>query len=148
MKTISNIVASLVLFSFLGGCAVHAHVDVGAGENDREAIEKVRVQLQEAMREGSPEGATAVFADDVVVMSPNRPAYEGIESARQWAALDLTQTHPTMSFEIDELELAGDWAIERGTYWQGAGKRIWVYERQKDDSWRIKYIMWSSNSNP
>ena len=141
MKTISNIVGRLVLFSFLSGCAVHAH-----GENDREAIGKVRIQLQEAMRQGSPEGATAVFADDVVVMSPNRPAYEGIEAARQWATMDLTQTHPTMSFEIDALELAGDWAIERGTYWQGAGKRIWVYQRQEDNSWKIKYIMWSSNS--
>ena len=146
MKTTTNTVGQLVLFSFLGGCAVHAHVDVGAGDSDREAIEKVRLQLQEAMREGSPDGATAVFADDVVVLSPNRPAYEGIEAARQWATMDLTQTHPTMSFEIDELELAGDWAIERGTYWQGAGKRIWVYQRQEDDSWRIKYIMWSSNS--
>ena len=147
MKTISNSVGKLVLFSFLGGCAVHAHVDVGTGDDDREAIGKVRLQLQEAMRQGDPEGATAVFADDVVVMSPNRPAYEGIEAARQWATLDLTQTHPTMSFEIDELELAEDWAIERGTYWQGAGKRIWVYQRQDDDGWRIKYLMWSSNSN-
>jgi len=145
MKT--SVVGKLVLFSFLGGCAVHAHVDVGAGDDDREAIEKVRLQLQEAMREGNPEGATAVFADDVVVMSPNRPAYEGIEAASQWAIMDLTQTHPTMSFEVDELELAGDWAIERGTFWQGAGKRIWVYQRQKDDNWRIKYMMWSSNSN-
>ena len=58
-------------------------------------------------------GGCAVHAHDVVVMSPNRPAYEGIEAARQWATLDLTQTHPTMSFEIAELELAGDWAIER-----------------------------------
>ena len=146
MKTTTKIIGKLALFSFLGGCAVHAHVDVGDGANDREAIEKVRLQLQDAMREGNPEGATAIFADNVVVMSPNRPAYEGIEAARQWATLDLTQTHPTMSFEIDELELAGDWAIERGTYWQGAGKRIWVYERQDDDSWKIQYIMWSSNS--
>ena len=146
MKTVSNTAGRLVLFSFLGGCAVHAHVDVGDGDDDREAIGKVRLQLQDAMRQGDPEGATSVFADDVVVMSPNRPAYEGIVAARQWATLDLTQTHPTMSFEIDELELADDWAIERGTYWQGAGKRIWVYQRQKDDSWRIKYIMWSSNS--
>jgi ketosteroid isomerase-like protein len=146
MKTTTNTVGKLVLFSFLGGCAVHAHVDVGAGDDDREAIEKVRFELQDAMREGSPEGAVAVFADDVVVMSPNRPAYEGIDAARRWATLDLTQTHPTMSFEIDELELAGDWAIERGTYWQGAGKRVWVYQRQDDDSWKIKYIMWSSNS--
>ena len=146
MKTTTNPVGKLVLISFLGGCAVHAHVDVGTGDDDREAIGKIRLQLQEAMREGNPEGATAVFADNVVVMSPNRLAYEGIEAARQWATMDLTQTHPTMSFEIDELELAGDWAIERGTYWQGAGKRIWVYQRQDDDSWRIKYIMWSSNS--
>lgn len=146
MKTKSPIVGKLVLFLFVGGCAVHAHVDVGAGDDDREAIKKVRLQLQDAMREGNPDGATAVFADDVVVMSPNRPAYEGIDAARQWATLDLTQTHPTMSFEIDELEVVGDWAIERGTFWQGAGKRIWVYQRQDDDSWRIKYIMWSSNS--
>lgn len=146
MKTTLNAAGKLLLILFLGGCAVHAHVDVGAGDDDREAIEKIRLQLQDAMREGNPEGAAAVFADDVVVMRRNRPAYEGIEAGRQWATLDLTQTHPTMSFEIDELELAGDWAIERGTYWQGAGKRIWVYEQQDDDSWRIKYIMWSSNS--
>ena len=136
----------LLLLAFLGGCAVHAHIDVDTGDGDRAAIQKVRSQFESAMQTGNPDAAVEVFDADVVVMSPDHAAYEGIDAARQWAVKDLAQTHSGMSFEVDELELAGDWAIERGTYWKGAGKRIWVYRRQDDGSWRIKYIMWGANS--
>jgi ketosteroid isomerase-like protein len=136
----------VILSTYLSGCAVHAHVDIGNEEKDRAAIDALREQFLTAMIDGVPEDALAVFADDVVVMAPDQPAFEGIAAAGEWAEVALPQKHPKMTFETDELELSGDWAIERGTHWRGAGKRLWVYRRDKDGDWRIKYMMWSDNA--
>lgn len=130
----------------LSACAVHAHVDIGNEDGDRAAIDALRQQFLTAMVEGVPEDALAVFTEDVIVMAPDLPAYEGIAAATEWANAMLLQKHPNMSFEIDEVELAGDWAVERGTHWRGAGKRLWVYRRDNDGNWRIRYMMWSDNA--
>lgn len=135
----------LMLALAVNGCAVHAHVDVGDGKKDRAAIDEVRALYLVQMQTGDFEQISDVFTEGVVLMPSGMANIEGRENAKEWLENSVGAGHPMMSFAVEELELAGDRAIERGTYWDGAGKRIWVYERSEGGEWRIKSMMWSAN---
>ena len=113
---------------------------------DLAAIAAVREQLRDGVRRANPELIAGTLDDDVVKMGPNAPSVLGLEEVRLWLEASFTEPRPDATYEVAEVELAGDWAFERGTYWGGAGKRLWIYRRQPDGGWKIRYIMWSSNS--
>ena len=50
----------------ISGCAVHAHVDVGNEEKDRDAIDAIRAQYLVQMQTGDFGQIAKVFTEDVV----------------------------------------------------------------------------------
>ena len=113
---------------------------------DLAALTTVREQLRDGVRQGNPELIASALDDDVALMAPDAPSILGLEEARLWLEASFTEPLPDVTYEVAEVELAGDWAFERGTYWGGEGKRLWIYRRQPDGGWKIRYIMFSSNS--
>ncbi len=114
---------------------------------DLAALAMVRVQLGDGVRQGKPELIVATLDDNVVLMGPNAPSVIGLDNVQLWLENTLAEPFPDVTYEVAEVDLAGDWAFERGTYWAGAGKRLLIYRHQPDAGWKIKYIMWSSNSH-
>ena len=113
---------------------------------DLAALTAVREQLRDGVRQANPELIASALDDDVALMAPDAPSVLGLEEARLWLEASFTEPLPDATYEVAEVELAGDWAFERGTYWGGEGKRLWIYRRQPDGGWKIRYIMFSSNS--
>lgn len=98
-----------------------------------------------------------LYADEAVSMPHSRPALDGRAAIdadfRQFFA-EFTATHATSIVSID---IAGDWAIERGTYALTAtpkstgaaiherGKHI-VIRRKVGDVWKIRWEIWNTDA--
>jgi ketosteroid isomerase-like protein len=114
--------------------------------DDLAAIALVREQLADGVRTGKPDRILGTYDESVVLMSPNEPPVIGLEESRIWLEAAFSEPYPEASYETAEIQISDDWAFERGSYWEGSGKRLWIYRRQPDGGWKISHIMWSSNS--
>src|SRR5215510_16197108 len=83
---------------------------------DVEAINHVRAAHIAALNDGDVHAWVAAFTDDGVQMPPNAPANLGRESIRAWSQAFLTPLRVAFTLVVDEVQMAGDWAFERGTY--------------------------------
>jgi uncharacterized protein (TIGR02246 family) len=87
-----------------------------ATEADVEAINRVREAHVAALNRGDADAWVAVFSEDAVQMPPNEPANVGGDAIRLWTQAFLNQFSTQFSLSVEELQMAGDWAFERGTY--------------------------------
>ncbi len=140
--------AAVLICVTLLACMSEEDATSVAESADLAALAQVREHLAEAVRQGDLEGILATFDDSVVVMSPNEPPIIGLERARSWLEPYFSTPRPDATYESAELHVAGDWGFGRGSSWGGSGKRLWIFRRQGDGTWRISHIMWSSNSAP
>ena len=125
-----------------------------------EAINKVREVHIAAVNNGDADAWVATFTDDGVQMPPNAPANAGSECIRAWSKAFLAPFSVRFTLFIDEVQVGGSWAFERGTYKidltpkaggesiQDIGKYITVYERQPAGAWKIARDIWNSNNPP
>jgi uncharacterized protein (TIGR02246 family) len=127
---------------------------------DVEAINDVREAHIAALNDGDVDAWVAAFIDDGVQMPPHASANLGSESIRAWSQAFLTPFRVTFTLSVDEVQVVGDWAFERGTYKitlspkaggepiQDIGKYITIYERQPGGTWGIARDIWNSNNPP
>jgi uncharacterized protein (TIGR02246 family) len=124
---------------------------------DRQAIAAVSAEFEAAENAGNVEQMLLLFADDMIIMSPNAPALLG--AVRIAAATRAFYEAFTVQVEYSSEEIAafGDWGFDRGTERftltpknGGApmsvnGKYLWLYRRQPDGSWKQSRVMWNSS---
>lgn len=124
---------------------------------DRQAIAAVTAQFEAAENAGDVERMLPLFADDMIIMSPNAPAFSGAD--RIAAAMRAFHEAFTVQVEYRSEEIAtfGDWGFDRGserftlTPKSGGdpisvnGKYLWLYRRQSDGSWKQSRVMWNSS---
>lgn len=127
---------------------------------DVEALNHVREAHIAALNHGNVSAWVAAFTDDGVQMPPNAPANLGRESIRTWSQAFLAPFRAAFALVVDEVQVAGDWAFERGTYtitltpkagsepMQDIGKYITIYERQPSGAWGMARDIWNSNNPP
>jgi uncharacterized protein (TIGR02246 family) len=127
---------------------------------DVEAINHVRKAHIAALNEGDVNAWVAAFTDDGVQMPPNAPANLGRENIRGWSQAFLAPFRVEFTLLVDEVQVAGDWAFERGMYTinltpkaggeliQDIGKYITIYERQPGGAWGMARDIWNSNNPP
>jgi len=97
---------------------------------------------------------TTLFADDAVVMPPNRPPVVGRAAILEWASAYDT---PTFDIRPDRFRGRDGLAYNSGIYevWFGppmprprpvvvAGSFVLVLEKQRDDSWLFVEGIWTS----
>jgi uncharacterized protein (TIGR02246 family) len=125
-----------------------------------EAINNVRAAHIAALNEGDVDAWVAAFTEDGVQMPPNAPANLGRESIRAWSQAFLAPFRVEFTLAVDEVQVAGDWAFERGTYtitltpkaggepMQDIGKYLTVYQRQPSGVWGMARDIWNSNNPP
>jgi len=127
---------------------------------DIEAINHVRAAHIAALNNGDVNAWVAAFTNDGVQMPPNAPANLGRESIRAWSQAFLAPFRVEFTLAVDEVQVAGDWAFERGTYTiiltpkasseplQDIGKYLTIYQRQPGGAWGMARDIWNSNKPP
>lgn len=139
------------------GCQTASQLEQeGDVATDIQAINALRDQFATAYNSSDAAAAAACFADDVVLMLPDRPALEG-KQAIQAALEDFFKQNAAKMVHIPlETQVAGDWAYDRGniteTVTPKAGKPIErpvkylvILKRQPDGSWKIHRDMDNSD---
>lgn len=144
----------ILLFLVSAGCGSASTSDPAA---DRQAIAAVSAQFQAAENAGNIGQMLRLFADDLVILSPNAPELSGAD--RIAGAMRAFHEAFTVQVEYTSQEIAafGDWGFDRGTERftltpksGGApisvnGKYLWLYRRQPDGSWKQSRVMWNSS---
>jgi ketosteroid isomerase-like protein len=136
---------------------------VSAGTDDQHAadlaaIEKLHQQDIAATLSRDPVALTDLWTDDAVRLNPGEPAQIGKrairESNERWGA---RQDVKVLSYvpETKDLAIADGWAFEWG-YFTGTfvessggekrirGKRLMIFEKQPDGSWKCARGMWNA----
>ena len=122
---------------------------------DRQAIAAATAQFQAAENAGSVDRFRSYFADDLVMMGPNKPPVIGGDSV---AAL-MRVFHDAFAVQVEynsqEIVVFGDWAFDRGTERytltpkaggapsQKSGNYLYLYQRQKNGSWKQSRVIWN-----
>ena len=132
-----------------------APADAGAFDGARAAS----VAWDEAHNAADVARLTQLYSESAVSMPYNRPALEGrsaIEADFREFFAGFTARHKTT---IVSLDIAGDWAIERGKYELSMtpkaggqavaerGKHI-VVRKKVDGAWKIQSEIWNTDGAP
>jgi len=150
------IIPLVILLCFTFGCQAYEEKPAVDIEADVAAIESLTNQVMNAWNEGDLDAFMATVAEDAVYMPPGEPVLIGKESIRNWYDFDNFSFDVTIS--SDEIEICGDWAIQRAT-WKGSwiqkdsgettqieSKDIIIYRRQPDGSWKESHAIWNFTS--
>jgi ketosteroid isomerase-like protein len=133
-------VSALALAS--GACQTPARHAAELSEVDVAAVKAVVEEHVQAGIAGDWETFFSHYAEDAVVMWPNRPAIEGLEALKD-VRLFRANEYEIIAVEVDG---RGDLAFVRGAFsmlldYEGAvrneGKLVWILRRQSDGSWLI-----------
>ena len=94
-------------------------------------------------------------------MPQNCDELSGLEGLRSFLEPSFERFRWEATYPSVELEVAGNWALDRGSYQltlvpregdsarrRSEGKRLWILRRQADGSWRISHIMFSQRAVP
>ena len=123
---------------------------------DVDAINKVRDNEVASLAEGHTEGIMTVFTNDALFTPPNEPQLKGNDAIKKWVDRILTQSTATARYTSSEIDVAGDWAIERyngtmavtpkkgGPTVEEHFRGVHIYRRQPDGTWRIAQDIWNA----
>ena len=122
-------------------------------DSDATAIRRIRAAVEEAERELDAEALGRMFTDDIAMLPP-RNRIDGAEHVERFHR-ELYQDLRTLDvdFQIEQIQVLGDLAIETGTYTfesarrdgtenRGGGKYIYTYERHPPGGWKIHRMSW------
>jgi ketosteroid isomerase-like protein len=137
----------IFIIHFLLGCE---------GINEKESYEKDLAAIQkfinssgEAVNAGDVDAEVNRFTEDGIYMWPDIPSIVGREELRNWFENRFAKVKVELENVTEEIELCGDWAFERGTYFAKIrsksldgvetvyGKYINILRKQSDGSWKI-----------
>ena len=122
-------------------------------KDDAAAIRQMRVAVEEAERNLDAGAFARLFTQDVAML-PTDNRIDGADQVEQFHR-ELYQEFRALevNFQIEQIQVLGDLAIETGTYTsesirrdgtesRGGGKYIYVYERQPSGGWKIHRMSW------
>ena len=121
-------------------------VDAGAV---RRTIDSANARVADALARADTTVLLASYTEDAVTMMPGYPAWRGrSEMAANGSKFFETVKLSDVKFNTTDVDIAGDYAIETGTYEmtvtpKGAkpmadkGKYLTIWKKQADGSWKI-----------
>ena len=129
--------------------------------SDTEVIENILRRYGASCNDGDFETWISLWAAEGRQMPPDAPARIGVEAIRE--AMEPVFVSMDLGFElvsIDEARVIGDSGLTRCTYSLSAtpkeggdsigimpdGKALTLYEKQPDESWKIMYDCFNSNT--
>lgn len=151
----------VVLALMIGACGSTNQTPPSSTSADSLAIVELRERFSAAINSSDIEGLVATVDSSLVAMPPDGGELLGPEGLRSGLGPSFEQFRWKATYPSVELEVAGDWAFERGTYQlalvpregdgspvRTEGNRLWIFRRQADGSWRISRIMFSQRVVP
>jgi uncharacterized protein (TIGR02246 family) len=154
VKQLSVILVVLLTAACGSACGSASTSDPAA---DRQAIAAVSAQFEATENAGNVEQMLPLFADDMIIMSPNAPAFSGADRIAATMREFYKAFTVQVKYNSEEIAAFGDWGFDRGTERftltpknGGApisvnGKYLWLYRRQPDGSWKQSRVMWNSS---
>lgn len=121
--------------------------------DDTQALASIRRRLERAENGGDADYIISMMADDMVMMVPNEPVYEGKEACAEFLRGMLAWMIEALDRHIEyvsaEICVLGDHAFDRGTFaftatpksggdtTHAQGKYFWLYSRDGNRSWKL-----------
>ena len=121
--------------------------------DDTQKLAAILRRLEAAENTGDAESIISMMADDMVLMVPNEPMYEGQAACAEFLRGMLAWMMEALDRHIDyvsaEIGVLGDHAFDRGTFAFTAtpkaggdtvhaqGKYFWLYARDGNGSWKL-----------
>ncbi len=118
--------------------------------SDRVAIEGRRQTWIDVTTAGDADACMRLLTADVVWFPPGMAALAGREAVRDWMAPFFELYDYDFTVHGPRLQLAGDWAVDRGTFTSAlisrhdgrrsshSGEYLIVWRRESDDEWYIE----------
>lgn len=136
------------------------------GETDtaREEVAALLRRLEAAENAGDADYIIGTMADDMALMVPNEPIYEGKEACAEFVrgmlAWIIEWLHRHIAYVSAEACVLGDYAFDRGTFvltsapksggdtTHAQGKYFWLYSRDRNRSWKLSRVIMSLDDPP
>ena len=159
MKQMSAVAATAMLSTLLLSAAQGAQPKAAARDGsdaDRAAIERLHQEDKEATLADSADQLAKLWDKDAVRFTASRPAEIGAAviyaDDKRWEMSSGREHTLCYDMEVQDVQIAGDWAFEWG---YGSfktakapnkvsiqyGKVMWVMKRQSDGTWRFARVM-------
>ena len=134
---------------------------VAAGVSVSPDVRVLRAAQQRAVaavEAGDVDAYVGGFAQDGIVMPPGQEIVRGRPAIREWIEALFQQFHVQLIVSPQELQIGGDWAIDRHNYVLTAtprdggptvserGKAVAIYRRAADGSWEGYIDCWNADS--
>ena len=127
---------------------------------EAESIRAVESEYEAALNADDGAAMTRLMTDDAVLMPANRSAVKGKEAIAEYRQASIGQQALQIVFSVEEVVVAGDWALLRytssGTQTLKAdgqpravnGKGLTIFQRQAGGQWRIARRIWNASTTP
>ena len=127
-------------------------------EDARKGIDKTRNEYVSAWKAGDAKKIAELYTEDALVLYPDQPAVTGRSAIVSYFKTFFDEFAQT-DFDLSsaEMEVAGPWAFDRGTYrWKGipraggkpiddGGKYLVILKRQASGEWKVARDMDNSD---
>lgn len=126
----------------------------------KQAIEQADTKFSAALMRGDSAGIVRNYSEDAIVMLPGMPAWRGrTDIIASSMKLVGSITFSDAKFSAENIDVAGDFAIETGTYHfmitpkggkpsPDKGKYVSVWKKQADGSWKLYRDISNSDTSP
>ena len=147
MARMRKVLIFLVILALPAGCGL-------IEESDVDRIHQARARLEEAYNSRDTAALVTILTDDVVFLPPGAPAMVGRDNVVAMHQASFRQSADRYTSALDhsssEIIVAGDWAVDRGTYVATITpadggeasaydhKYIYIWARQGDGSYKLR----------
>jgi uncharacterized protein (TIGR02246 family) len=128
----------------------------------RQTIEDTNNKLEKGMIAGDVDQMTAFYTEDAISLPGFEPATRGLAEIKRKTQEGLATGYKISAadFKTTDVIGSGDIAVEVGEWsmtmtmpgnpeaMNDMGKYVTVWQKQSDDTWKIKVETWNTNSNP
>lgn len=131
--------------------------DTADGVDEAKAgIAKSNGKWEAAVKAGDAVAIAALYTSDALILPPDQAVATGRAGAEKVFGGMLKAGAKNVSFHTENVERAGDYAIETGTVaitmhpegkeaQTSSGKYVVVWKRQSDGSWQLHRDIWNDN---
>ena len=125
--------------------------------SDQEKITTQRAAFVDAFHAEDIAAMSQFVTDNHLIMAPNQPERVGLDAAIEFWQFGFSMAKTHMEFDVQELIVAGDVAIDRFNWTQhiklndsgdsidDEGNCIWIWRRSNDGDWKLESAIWNSN---
>jgi ketosteroid isomerase-like protein len=126
--------------------------------DDMAALDRLRGEFIAMYNAGDASTLATLFTEDGLVMRPNALAANGRVEIHSFYRAHLVRFTGRLAVSSEEIEVAGEWAFERGAYANtltpktggtptvDEGKYLLISRRQPHASWTIARHIWNSDN--